>query len=349
MLECAQHPTAQKVVAVAACIKVISETISQISIDIYKSTDNGREFFPKHPAYPLLKNSPNELMSSAIFHQVMMSNSLIYGNAYALIVKDARQNPTELILLNPSQVEVKYDEVSRKLFYRVQNYKQDFQPYEIIHVKGASKDGIIGLSPLSEFADAIGLGIAQQVYASKFFANGANMNAVVTSPKPLTIDQVRNVRNMFRQSYGGVKNSNSVGVLPDGMDIRTISSNPVTSQLLESRIFTITEISRIFRVPLHMINELTHATFSNIEHQDLEFVKYTLMPWVRKFEQEYNSKLFKESEKNNLFARFNIESLMRGDTINRTQMYTQAIQNGWLSRNEVRQLEGFNKYEGGDE
>lgn len=340
--------SAQKMVAVGACIKVISESIAQISIGVYKDTSNGKELDKTHPVYWMLRNQPNKVMSSATFHQTMIQNVLAYGNAYALIHR-TKAVASELEILSPSDVTPKYNKETREIFYKVKGYNEPFNSFDIIHIKGSAPDGLIGLSPLREYANAIGLGIAEQEYASKYFANGANMNAVVTSPKTLTISQVTQVRKMFRETYGGVKNSNSVGVLPDGMDIKTLSFKPTDSQLLESRKFSILEISRIFRVPPHMISELSNATFSNIEHQSLDFVKHTLMPWVVKIEQEYNSKLFKESEKATVTARFNIESLMRGDTISRNQMYIGAIQNGWLNRNEVRQLEGFNKYEGGDE
>jgi HK97 family phage portal protein len=338
--------TAKKLTAVGACIKVISETLGQISVDVYKKVEDGKVVYTEHPAQTLIKVDPNSYSTSSDFHEAMMRNVLIYGNSYALIHRKG-MTPTELEVIHPEVVNVKYNDKARKVYYEISG--NTYQSYEVIHIKGATVDGLIGVSPLREYADAIGLGIAEQTYASKHFANGATPQAVMTFPGKLTQEMVSRANKMWNSRFKGVGNSGKLAMLEQGQDIKTIANKPSESQLIESRRLTIEEIARIFRVPPHMIGDLMRSTNNNIEHQSLEFVKFTMIPWIKKFEQEYRKKLLKEAEKSTVFFRFNVESLMRGDTETRTNMYVHAIQNGWLNRNEVRQLEGWNKADGLDD
>ena len=339
---------ARQMTAVSACIKVISETLGQISADVYKNSTNGKELAPTHSLFKIIHTSPNKIMTSTVFHQTMAATALEMGNSYARIWRDKYMNVTELQIIPFADVKVKLSEDKRSVYYEVEGIDKIFQSWEILHIKGPGYNGIVGYSPLRIHANALGLGLAEQQFASKYFANGAVLSGLITVPGKATPDILERIRNTFQQTFGSSKNANKTMVLDNGMTYQANSANAEQSQLLESRKFSVTEIARIFRVPPHMIGDLTQSTNNNIEHQGLEFSKYTMIPWVRRFEQEYNSKLFKENEKEIYFVRFNVESLQRGDTITRTKMYVQAIQNGWLSPNEARQMEGFNKREGGD-
>ena len=339
---------ARQMTAVSACIKVISETLGQISADVYKNSTNGKELAPTHSLFKIIHTSPNKIMTSTVFHQTMAATALEMGNSYARIWRDKYMNVTELQIIPFADVKVKLSEDKRSVYYEVEGIDKIFQSWEILHIKGPGYNGIVGYSPLRIHANALGLGLAEQQFASKYFANGAVLSGLITVPGKATPDILERIRNTFQQTFGSSKKANKTMVLDNGMTYQANSANAEQSQLLESRKFSVTEIARIFRVPPHMIGDLTQSTNNNIEHQGLEFSKYTMIPWVRRFEQEYNSKLFKENEKEIYFVRFNVESLQRGDTITRTKMYVQAIQNGWLRPNEARQMEGFNKREGGD-
>jgi len=207
---------------------------------------------------------------------------------------------------------------------------------------------MLGKSPLKVHAEAVGLGLAEQEFAARYFANGAVVSGVITRPGTMDMTAAEKLRKSWNKVYGGLKNSHRTAVLDAGMDYKQIGIDPEKSQLIESRKFSIQEISRIYRVPLHMISDLDKATNNNIEHQSLEFAKYTMMPWLRKIEQELNRKLFKTKDVGITYVRFNVESLMRGDIKSRAEFYVKMIQNGVMSPNETRQLEGMNKREGGD-
>ena len=339
---------AQQYAAVTACINVISETTGQVSLDVYKYTKDGKELAPEHPNYKLLHSNPNGLMTSTVFHRAMAFSVLTQGNAYARIHRDTSMNITELELLNPYEVEVLLSNNKKKVYYKLEGKKTPLQSYEVIHIKGMTREGLVGISPLRQHADTLGLGLAEQEFASKFFANGATLSGVITKPGAMKIEQMERLGKSWKRTFSSVSKSHKTAILDDGMDYKQIGANAEQAQLLESRKFSVTEIARIYRVPPHMIGDLSQSTNNNIEHQGLEFSKYTMIPYFRAFEQEYNTKLFKESEKEIYFCRFNVESLQRGDSAARTAMYVQGIQNGWLSPNEVRQMEGFNKREGGD-
>jgi HK97 family phage portal protein len=334
--------------AVYACIKVISETVSQISIDVYKLIPQGRQTDYNNPLQYVIHTAPNETMTSSTFHQALLVNVLGHGNGYARIIRNNKRIVTELLLLDPRKVTPKISADGKSLFYKIKGIAKELSSDDIIHIPALSFDGVLGKSPLAVHAQAVGLGLAEQEFAARYFKNGAVVSGVITRPGTMEMDAAEKLRKSWNQIYGSLTNAHRTAVLDAGMDYKQIGNDPEKSQLVLSRKFSIKEIARIYRVPPHMIADLEDATNNNIEHQSLEFAKYTLMPWIRKIEQEYNRKLFKTADRGKYITRFNVESLMRGDTQARAEYYVKAIQNGWMSPNEVRQLEGLNKRDGGD-
>ena len=340
--------TALNFTAVYACLKVISETVAQISIDVYKKTDNGSETDTNNPIQKIVHSSPNKIMTSAIFFEALTVNILTHGNGFALIKRNNKMVVTSLLLLDPAKVQVSVAEDGEELFYKIEGHEKHYPSADIIHIPAMSFNGMLGKSPLKVHAEAVGLGLAEQEFAARYFANGAVVSGVITRPGTMDMTAAEKLRKSWNKVYGGLKNSHRTAVLDAGMDYKQIGIDPEKSQLIESRKFSIQEISRIYRVPLHMISDLDKATNNNIEHQSLEFAKYTMMPWLRKIEQELNRKLFKTKDVGITYVRFNVESLMRGDIKSRAEFYVKMIQNGVMSPNETRQLEGMNKREGGD-
>ena len=213
------------------------------------------------------------------------------------------------------------------------------KPEDVLHVVGLGFDGLVGYSPIAMAKNSIGMAIACEEFGAKFFSNGATPGGVLEHPN--TIKDPEKVRESWTNTFGGSGNSNKIAVLEEGMKYHPISINPNEAQFLETRKFQLNEIARIFRVPPHMIGDLEKSSFSNIEQQSLEFVKYTLEPWVARWEQAIVRRLLNEEEKKTYFVKFNLEGLLRGDYKSRMDGYAVARQNGWMSANDIRQLENL--------
>ena len=215
------------------------------------------------------------------------------------------------------------------------------RPADVLHIPGLGFDGLVGYSPIAMAKNAIGLAIATEEYGAKFFANGAAPSGVLEHPG--TIKDPNRVREAWQSQFGGSSNSGKIAVLEEGMKYTPISISPEQAQFLETRKFQINEIARIFRIPPHMIGDLEKSSFSNIEQQSLEFVKYTLDPWVIRWEQSIARTLLNPDEKQTYFVKFNLEGLLRGDYASRMNGYATARQNGWMSANDIRELENLDR------
>ena len=223
------------------------------------------------------------------------------------------------------------------------------KPTDVLHIPGLGFDGLVGYSPIAMAKNAIGMAIACEEFGAKFFANGAAPSGVLEHPG--TIKDPARVRDAWQSQFGGSSNSGKVAVLEEGMKYTPISISPEQAQFLETRKFQINEIARIFRVPPHMVGDLEKSSFSNIEQQSLEFVKYTLDPWIIRWEQSMARVLLSLDEKKDLFIKFNLEGLLRGDYQSRMNGYSIARQNGWMSANDIRELENLDRIpaeQGGD-
>ena len=223
------------------------------------------------------------------------------------------------------------------------------KPCDVLHIPGLGFDGLVGYSPIAMAKNAIGMAIACEEFGAKFFANGAAPSGVLEHPG--TIKDPSRVREAWQSQFGGSSNSGKVAVLEEGMKYTPISISPEQAQFLETRKFQINEIARIFRVPPHMVGDLEKSSFSNIEQQSLEFVKYTLDPWIIRWEQSMSRVLFATDEKKEYFISFNLEGLLRGDYQSRMSGYSIARQNGWMSANDIRELENLDRIpaeQGGD-
>ncbi len=206
---------------------------------------------------------------------------------------------------------------------------------------GLGYDGLVGYSPIAMAKNAVGLAMAAEEYGAKFFVNGAAPSGVLEHPG--TIKDPERIRQSWHSIFGGSANSNKIAVLEEGLKYTPIAISPEQAQFLETRKFQINEIARIFRVPPHMLADLEKSSFSNIEQQSLEFVKYTLDPWVIRWEQAMNKALLFDSEKREVFTKFNVDGLLRGDYASRMTGYATARQNGWMSANDIRELENLDR------
>lgn len=351
--------SAMQMTAVYSCVRILSEAVASLPLHLYEMKDGGsKEKAINHSLYFLLHDEPNPEMTSFIFRETLMTHLLLYGNAYCQIIRNGKGEVIALYPLMPNRMTVDRDDKGQ-LYYEYTTTQEDaptmkgmtvkLSPYDVLHVPGLGFDGLVGYSPIAMAKNAIGLAIATEEYGSKFFANGANPSGVLEHPGVLK--DPGKIRDSWTQTFGGSGNANKVAVLEEGMKYTPISISPEQAQFLETRKFQINEIARIFRVPPHMLGDLERSTFSNIEQQSLEFVKYTLEPWITRFEQSMARALLKPEEKKKYFVRFNVDGLLRGDYKSRMEGYAVARQNGWMSTNDIRELENMDRIsaeEGGD-
>lgn len=351
--------TALQTTAVYACVRILSETIASLPLHVYRYTEGGKAKDTEHVLYTLLHDEPNPDMTSFVFRETLMSHLLIWGNAYAQILRDRSGQVIGLYPLLPDQMSVHRSEKG-KLYYVYNRYEEDnpnFQEKgsivlsqeEVLHIPGLGFDGLIGYSPIALAKNAVGMTLACEEYGASFFSNGANPGGVLEHPGILK--DPGKVRDSWNAVYQGTRNAHKVAVLEEGMSYKQIGIPPEEAQFLETRKFQINEIARLFRIPPHMVGDLEKSSFSNIEQQSLEFVKYTLDPWVVRFEQALKKSLLLPEEKKTYFIKFNVDGLLRGDYQSRMNGYAIGRQNGWLSTNDIRKLEELNPIpseEGGD-
>jgi HK97 family phage portal protein len=351
--------TAMQTSAVYACVRVISESVASLPLHLYRyNSEGGKEKALDHPLYHLLHDEPNPEMTAYSFFEAALTHMLLWGNFYAQIIRNGKGEVMALYPLMPDRMTVDRDEKGM-LYYEYQLTSDDpmkkksstviLRPEDVLHVPSLSFDGLQGYSPIAMAKNAIGLGIAAEEYGSKFYANGAAPSGVLEHPG--TLKDPSKVRESWTQTFGGSSNSNKVAVLEEGMKYTPISINPSEAQFLDTRKFQVTEICRIFRVPPHMVADLDKSSFSNIEQQSLEYVQYTLRPWLTRLEQAMYRRLFTEEEKKKYFFKFNVDGLLRGDYQSRMNGYAVARQNGWMSANDIRELEDLDRIpeeQGGD-
>lgn len=351
--------SAMQMTAVYSCVRILSEAIASLPLHLYRYTDSGgKEKATDSPLYFLLHDEPNPEMTSFVFRETLMTHLLLWGNAYAQIIRNGKGEVTAFYPLMPDRMTVDRDENGR-LYYEYIVSTDDapinkksivkLPPFDVLHIPGLGFDGLVGYSPIAMAKNAIGMSIACEEYGSKFFANGAAPSGVLEHPG--TIKDPSRVRESWTHTFGGSSNSHKVAVLEEGMKYTPISISPEQAQFLETRKFQINEIARIFRVPPHMVGDLEKSSFSNIEQQSLEFVKYTLEPWIIRWEQSISRSLLSIEEKRKYFVKFNVDGLLRGDYQSRMNGYATARQNGWMSANDIRELENLDRIseeEGGD-
>ncbi len=350
--------SAMQMTAVYSCVRILAEAIAGLPVHLYRYTDDGgKEKALDHPLYLLLHDEPNPEMSSFVFRETLMTHLLLWGNAYAQVIRNGRGEVVALYPLMPNKMTVDRDDKGQ-LYYQYlrstdeaggKNETVVLKPSDVLHIPGLGFDGLVGYSPIAMAKNAIGLAIATEEYGAKFFANGAAPSGVLEHPG--TIKDPQRVREAWQSQFGGSQNSGKIAVLEEGMKYTPISISPEQAQFLETRKFQINEIARIFRVPPHMVGDLEKSSFSNIEQQSLEFVKYTLDPWVIRWEQSIQRTLLTPTEKKEYFVKFNVEGLLRGDYQSRMNGYATARQNGWMSANDIRELENLDRIpaeQGGD-
>ena len=344
--------SAMQMSAVYACVRILSEAIAALPLHFYQyNAAGGKEKALRHPLYNLLHDEPNPEMTAFSFRETLITHLLLWGNGYAQIVRNQRGEVIALYPLMPDRMTVDRDSRGR-IYYEYTRSDSDVKslgrkssvilsPEDVFHIPGLGFDGLVGYSPIAMAKQAIGMGLACDEYGAAFYQNGAQPGGVLEHPG--VVKDPKRVRDSWNAIYQGSRNAHRIAVLEEGMSYKPISISPEQAQFLETRKFQIDEIARIFRVPPHMVGDLDKSSFSNIEQQSLEFVKYTLSPWITRWEQTIHRSLLLPSEKPRYFARFNVEGLLRGDYQSRMNGYAVGRQNGWMSANDIRELENLDR------
>lgn len=342
--------TSMQIAAVWACVRVLAETISSLPLLLYKRTENGKERAQDYYLYELLHDQPNPLMTSMQFREVLQTHLAINGNAYARIFYDGAGRIEELWPLNAdSMLEKKIVNGRRYYNYQFDNGKsQWFSDNDIWHIPGPGWNGLDGFSPVALMRRGLGLAMDAEDFGARFFQNDARPGIILEHPGKLGDAAIKNLQESWKDDHQGVRKSHKLKILEEGMKLHEVGIPPEDAQFLETRQFQVREIARMFRIPPHMIGDLENSTFSNIEHQGLEFVVHTIRPWLVRWEQSIRSQLMLPRERAQYFPEHLVDGLLRGDIASRYQAYAVGRQNGWLSANDIRSLENMNKIDNGD-
>jgi HK97 family phage portal protein len=339
--------TALSFSAVYACVKRLAESVGSLPLPIYRRTEGGREKDVKNPLYRILHDQSNSEMTAKQYRQAVITSMALWGNSYSFIERSITGEVLGLWPMNPAQIEVDRNGEGRVIYiWRPSNGgRRVFQAEDILHPRLFSIDGLVGLSPIAQAREVIGLGLAEQAYGARLFSNDARPGGVLEHPGHLDDEIHGRLKRSWEETHRGLHNAWKVAILEEGMKWSTVGMPAKDAEFIAARKLSVTEICRFYGMPPHMIQDLERSTFSNIEQQGIEFVTYTLMPWTVEIEQEITAKLMSGP----VYAEFTLNALLRGDTESRYKAYAIGRQWGWLSANDVRTMENLNRIEGGDE
>lgn len=336
--------------AVYAAVSLLSASVAQLPFIVYRRLPGGgKERATDHPAYRLLKRAPNPMMTSFTWREGGMGWALTWGNSFNEITHDGSGNPTEIWPINNDRVRIRIE--GGELFYEIRkadNTLTFLRAEDVLHVPNFG-DGINGHSPIRLHREAIGLGLATEKTGASFFGNGMHPGGVFEIPGSMKDEATAAFRKSMKE--GGFSGSGGTGkflILEEGVKWHSVGIPPEDAQFLETRQFQVNEIARIYRVPPHMIGDLSRSTFSNIEQQSLDFVKHSLMHWLVRWQQECNRKLLREDEQDEYFCEFLVDWFAIADLITRYAAYKIGRDGGWLNSNEIRDRENMNPIDGGD-
>lgn len=341
-----------RLTAVYSCIYVLGSSIGQLPLAVLRKRDGRIEAGIDHPAHHLLHDAPNDWQTSYKWRETAMAHVLGWGNSYSRLVRSRRGELTAIERLMPSETAL--SKVGGRWVYSSMDedgHPLAVAPEDMLHVRALGRDGRIGVSPIMQHAEAIGLGLAAQRYGKQFFDGGGRPTGLITPKGDLSDNAWTRLKGFWPAAVARLRSSdNKTLLLPADLDFKSLSIEPEAAQFIETRKLSRSEVAAIFNLPAHMINDLDRATFSNISEQAIQFVRHTIMPWVQNWEQELNRRIFTPAERlAGYYVKFNLGGLLRGTPKERAEFYHYAITDGWMTRNEVRLFEDLNPIEGLDE
>ena len=334
-----------------AGVRVYSDAISCMPVDIINESNGGKKKDFTHANYKLLSLEPNSLMTSYVWRSIVIPYILLWGNSYNLIEweKGGSFRAKAIMPIHPNNVvDIKIERGVVMYYIQLDDgTKMKVDQSSMLHFRGLGNN-IVGKSVLDYAADCLGGIKATEIFGNKFYENGANPSGVLSTDSVLDDKSYKNIKSSWDKAHAGVNNSNKTAILEQGLKYTQISIPQDAAQFLETKRFGIEDEARWMKLPPHMIGDLSHATFTNIDAQDLNLVKHSILPVVKNIEQEIDRKLFRESEKGNTYVKFNLEGLLRGDIKTRYEAHKIGIQNGFITLNEARMMEGLDPISGLD-
>lgn len=333
--------------AVFACVRLLSETVAGLPYVIYERKGKEVHEVDDHPLYPLLNVAPNEMMTAFTWKDMQMNHGLLAGNSYSVIRRTVGGRVIGFVPLMPDSITVVRNK--GRLFYRarlVGGSEEVFSSDDILHTPGPGWDGITGYSPISILRNSVGIALATEDHGARLFSNGTNLGMTLETDQSIDPDRQKEILKLFNEKFRGTQNANKTAILVSGLKAKTVGMSSEDAQFLETRKFQVNDIARIFNVPPHMIGDLEKSSFNNIEQQNINFLMYSVRPWLERIESEINRKLFSGS---GYFVAFNADNLLRGDFKTRSEGLTRFVNGAIMTPNEARKREGLNPIEGGDE
>jgi HK97 family phage portal protein len=340
--------TAMTIPTFAGCVKILAETVAMLPFKPMRQERDGNTIIDtSHPVYNLLHDRPNPMMNAYVWKETMQTHAGMHGNGYSLILRNADARPNELRLI-PRPGDVTPFVFENRLWYKVEGMDRPIPAEDMFHISGLSYNGIEGKKPTELLKNVLGLAIAVEKYGTLIFANGGAQRVAFRSPGKVDPKIKEGIIESFKDKYGGTDKLHEPGFLEGGLELIKIGMDPMSAQFIELKKHLISEIVRPFRVQMHLVQEMSQATNNNIEKQSREFVDYTMMPWLVKWEKEADTKLFSAQEKKDRFTKFNVKSLLRGDFRSQTEGLVKMIQWGIYTPNQALQILDENTYDGGE-
>jgi HK97 family phage portal protein len=330
-------------------INIISDTLASLPLNVVDLDSEGNAKINKnHPSYWLIHSEPNELYTKYQLIKTWVTHTAVFGNGYIVIKRGQDGRPQKLTLVSdPSRVQA-YMNGSDQLYYMISGMNRPYRSDEILHLYNFSWNGVGGLFMLDIHRDTLGLALSNREVANKYYKNGAHTDKWLKYPGKLSNDAYLRLKNSFNRAYSGASNAGTIPILEEGGELKAIGATPKESSHVETAKLTISDVARITGVPQFMLEDLDRATFNNIEHMTLQFVKHTIRPWCKNIEAELDRKLFLETEKGDVAARFNLDDLLMADTENRAEYHYKLFQIGAMSPNDIRKAEGKTPIAEGD-
>lgn len=343
--------TAMKLSAVYACVNVLASSLAQLPLHVLRKDGKQIEAARDHPLFYLLHDSPNRWQTSYKMREYNQTAVLLYGNAYLQILRNTKGEITSLESLDPKQVQLLKNGDRYTYAHYSERGSLAINPDDMVHLKALGTSVKLGKSIITQHAETIGLGLDTKQFARSFFGGNARPTGIVSVKKEMNQNAWENFKKMWQQAQLELrKKENKTLLIPAELDYKSLTVSPIDTELLAVMKLNRSEIAGIFNVPAHMINDLEKATFSNISEQTIQFIRYSLMPWIVNWEQELNRRVFTTAErKAGYFVKFNLAGIMRGTPTERAAFYHSAITDGWMSRNEARAYEDMNPVDGLDE
>lgn len=343
--------TAMTIPAVWACWRILAETLASISVDVMENTEKGVIPAKNHYLYPLLAHEPSPFYTSFTWREAMQLSGLARGTAYSIIDRDKKTGKIKEFILvsDPVEVVIRDNEPLYRVKSQDPRINGTYNMTEMIAIPIMAFNGISGTDPIATARDILAESMAAAEFGSNYLGNGATPSGIIQYEGELMPENLAKLKESWNKNYTGSKNSGKTAILELGMKYTQISSNAKDANLLELRQFYNNEVARFYNIPPHMIGELERSTNNNIEQQSIDFVRYSMRPYIKRWEQELNRKLFTRNERSRYFVRFNMDSLLRGDTQARAEYYNKLYQVSAITPNEIRAMENLNPIEGGDE